>query len=51
MLKNPYACATCEESFSTPSDLVSHVQIRHVLNEDSDTKYYVKGTKMKEKKS
>ncbi len=27
--ENPYACAACEESFSKPSSLVSHVQSKH----------------------
>ena len=29
-LKNLYACAFCEESYSKPIYLVNHVQIKHV---------------------
>ena len=30
LLKNPYACAFCEDSFSQPIYLVNHVQYVHV---------------------
>ena len=30
-LKNLYACAFCEESYSKPTYLVNHVQNKHVL--------------------
>ena len=32
---NPYACAHCQESFTTPSCLVIHVQNKHVKAEHS----------------
>ena len=35
ILGNLYACGICPESFSTPTDLIDHVQTKHDLNEYS----------------
>ena len=37
-LKNPYACAFCQESFSESSSLVSHVQSKHETKDDTNDK-------------
>ena len=38
MSKNPYACAFCEKSFSSPKALVDHVQIGHAPIEGDHSK-------------
>ena len=35
LLGNLFACGICPESFSAPTDLVNHVQIKHELAESS----------------
>ena len=35
---NPYACAFCQESYSSASKLVIHVENNHVLVQQADAK-------------
>ena len=45
MFKNPYACAFCQDSFSTATCLVNHVESKHVPDKPSNAKNKnVKGT-------
>ena len=36
LLNTPYACAFCQKSYSTGSDLVSHVQMKHITVKTKD---------------
>ena len=38
LLGNLFACGICPESFSTPTDLLNHVQTEHELDESSKYK-------------
>ena len=41
LLKYPYACAVCQESFTIPNALVSHVKTKHESVKPNEKEEYI----------